>query len=72
MMLYLCHVCTGHRVQHEFEFLWEFHKKHHSIDTPTAASAVFIHPIDSTLQVPVVPGLCAASIKDCRLFNPHM
>jgi len=40
----------GHRVQHEFDFLWQFHAYHHSIDTPTPASTVYIHPIDSTLQ----------------------
>lgn len=40
----------GHRVQHEFDFLWKFHSYHHAIDTPTPASTVYIHPIDSTLQ----------------------
>jgi len=40
----------GHRVQHEFDFLWEHHAYHHSIDTPTPASTVYIDPLDSFLQ----------------------
>lgn len=52
----LCAVCAaaGHRVQHEFAFLWKFHAKHHAIDTPSPFSTLFIHPVDATLQV----GLC--------------
>jgi sterol desaturase/sphingolipid hydroxylase (fatty acid hydroxylase superfamily) len=53
-------------VQHESKFLWRFHSKHHAIDTPSPFSAVFIHPLDATLQVgtgtdwhKLQPGVCA-------------
>jgi sterol desaturase/sphingolipid hydroxylase (fatty acid hydroxylase superfamily) len=42
---------AGHRVQHEFAFLWKFHAKHHAIDTPSPFSTLFIHPVDAILQV---------------------
>jgi sterol desaturase/sphingolipid hydroxylase (fatty acid hydroxylase superfamily) len=40
----------GHRVQHEFDFLWRFHRLHHSIDTPTPFSTMYIHRVDAVLQ----------------------
>ena len=46
LLLYL-----GHRIQHENQFMWEnFHKMHHSIDTPSVSSTAYIHPVDMTLQ----------------------
>jgi len=41
----------GHRIQHENEYLWKnCHSVHHSIDTPSAVSVAYIHPVDATLQ----------------------
>ena len=49
----------GHRVQHESALLWKFHAKHHSIDTPSPFSTLFIHPVDAVLQVTgVEPTTC--------------
>lgn len=32
----------GHRVQHEFDALWRVHRVHHSIDTPTPYSTMYV------------------------------
>jgi hypothetical protein len=41
----------GHRVQHESKLLWQVHKVHHRIETPTPFSTMYIHGLDATLQV---------------------
>jgi sterol desaturase/sphingolipid hydroxylase (fatty acid hydroxylase superfamily) len=41
----------GHRLQHAWPYAYEhWHSVHHSIDTPTALGAIYIHPVDATLQ----------------------
>ena len=40
----------GHRVQHEVPSLWRIHRMHHSIDTPTPWSTLYIHRTDAILQ----------------------
>lgn len=48
----------GHRIQHEFKYLWETrHYLHHKIGTPSPVSTIYIHPDDATLQ---------ASIRYCH------
>ncbi|CAE8611696.1 unnamed protein product [Polarella glacialis] len=49
----------GHRVQHEIPALYQRHRVHHSIDTPTPLGALYIDRIDVTLQVSL-PILAAA------------
>eukprot|EP00438_Fugacium_kawagutii_P012455 Skav232883 [mRNA] locus=scaffold1432:224726:226042:- [translate_table: standard] len=39
---------VGHRALHEW--LWEYHKYHHSITTPVAISTACIDPLDATIQ----------------------
>ncbi len=53
----------GHRIQHEIPFLWEFHKKHHTIDTPSVVSVAYIHPIDAFLQAALPIVITAIIIK---------
>lgn len=55
----------GHRIQHEIPFLWNFHKFHHQIDTPSPISTLFIDPIDATLQG-ALPMMAAFAI-----LKPH-
>ena len=40
----------GHRIQHESEFLWRFHRIHHQVTTPSPVSAVYIDSLDATIQ----------------------
>jgi len=41
----------GHRVQHAVPSLYEkYHSVHHTLDTPSALGAIYIHPVDATLQ----------------------
>jgi sterol desaturase/sphingolipid hydroxylase (fatty acid hydroxylase superfamily) len=41
----------GHRVQHEYPYLWKnFHSLHHTIDTPSPISTLYIDSNDATLQ----------------------
>lgn len=42
---------VGHRILHEW--LWDYHKYHHSITTPTAVSTVCIDPLDATIQAAI-------------------
>lgn len=47
----------GHRIQHDIPYLWEnFHKVHHSLETPTSFGTIYIHGNDATLQgsLPVI------------------
>ena len=54
----------GHRIQHESDYLWrKFHSKHHSIGTPTAASTVYIDPVDATLQAGLPVILATALVR---------
>lgn len=53
----------GHRVQHESELLWRFHRLHHSIDTPTPFSTLYIHNHDLTLQGGLPIALAAATVR---------
>lgn len=56
----------GHRIQHMSEFLWvKCHSLHHTIDTPTPVSTLYIDAFDATLQGGI-PILLAA-----WLVHPH-
>lgn len=55
----------GHRIQHESDYLWQFHAEHHRISTPRPLTTANIHPIDGTLQ----GGL--PLILACAWFKPH-
>lgn len=48
---------VGHRILHEW--LWDYHKFHHSISTPTPVSTACIDPLDATVQAGL-PRLAAA------------
>eukprot|EP00041_Stephanoeca_diplocostata_P021849 m.516015 g.516015 ORF g.516015 m.516015 type:complete len:184 (+) comp21927_c0_seq2:235-786(+) len=52
----------GHRIQHENKWLWEnFHSLHHTINTPTPWSTIYIHPVDASLQgaIPIITAALA-------------
>lgn len=41
----------GHRIQHEIPYLWEnYHKVHHTLETPSATGTLYIHDKDALLQ----------------------
>jgi len=40
----------GHRVMHESEFLWQFHRIHHQVTTPTAVSTGHNDLLDATIS----------------------
>ena len=49
---------VGHRILHEW--LWDYHKYHHSINTPTPVSTACIDPLDATIQA-AIPRFSAAT-----------
>ncbi len=44
----------GHRLQHKFDFLWQFHKVHHTTETLDWLAAHREHPIDSIYTVGII------------------
>ncbi|MFT3910975.1 MAG: sterol desaturase family protein [Ferruginibacter sp.] len=44
----------GHRFQHKFDFLWRFHKVHHTAETLDWLAAHREHPIDSIYTVGII------------------
>lgn len=44
----------GHRIQHKFDFLWRFHKVHHSAETLDWLAAHREHPIDSIYTIGLI------------------
>jgi sterol desaturase/sphingolipid hydroxylase (fatty acid hydroxylase superfamily) len=44
----------GHRLQHKFDFLWRFHKVHHTAETLDWLAAHREHPIDSIYTVGII------------------
>jgi len=44
----------GHRLQHKIDFLWRFHKVHHSAETLDWLAAHREHPIDSIYTVGII------------------
>ncbi len=44
----------GHRLQHKYDFLWRFHKVHHSAETPDWLAAHREHPLDSIYTVGII------------------
>lgn len=44
----------GHRLQHKYDFLWRFHKVHHSAETIDWLAAHREHPIDSIYTVGII------------------
>ncbi len=44
----------GHRLQHKFDFLWRFHKVHHTTETLDWLAAHREHPIDSIYTVGII------------------
>ncbi|GBF93801.1 hypothetical protein Rsub_06133 [Raphidocelis subcapitata] len=53
----------GHRVQHESKLLWQVHKVHHRIDTPSPFSTMYIHGLDATLQGGIPMALATLLIR---------
>jgi sterol desaturase/sphingolipid hydroxylase (fatty acid hydroxylase superfamily) len=44
----------GHRLQHKYDFLWRFHKVHHTTETLDWLAAHREHPIDSIYTVGII------------------
>lgn len=44
----------GHRLQHKYDFLWRFHKVHHTAETLDWLAAHREHPIDSIYTVGII------------------
>jgi sterol desaturase/sphingolipid hydroxylase (fatty acid hydroxylase superfamily) len=44
----------GHRIQHKYDFLWRFHKVHHSAETLDWLAAHREHPLDSVYTVGII------------------
>lgn len=44
----------GHRIQHKYDFLWRFHKVHHSAETLDWLAAHREHPVDSIYTVGII------------------
>jgi sterol desaturase/sphingolipid hydroxylase (fatty acid hydroxylase superfamily) len=44
----------GHRLQHKFDFLWRFHKVHHTAETLDWLAAHREHPVDSIYTVAII------------------
>jgi len=44
----------GHRLQHKFDFLWRFHKVHHTAETLDWLAAHREHPVDSIYTVGII------------------
>jgi sterol desaturase/sphingolipid hydroxylase (fatty acid hydroxylase superfamily) len=44
----------GHRIQHKYDFLWRFHKVHHSAETLDWLAAHREHPLDSIYTVGII------------------
>lgn len=56
----------GHRIQHQIPYLWKnFHSLHHTIDTPSCVSTLYINEIDAFLQA-VLPILVSSLV-----VRPH-
>jgi len=52
----------GHRVQHMVPFLWKnFHSLHHTLDTPSPVSTLYINEVDAFLQA-VLPILVSSLV----------
>jgi sterol desaturase/sphingolipid hydroxylase (fatty acid hydroxylase superfamily) len=50
-----------HRMQHQFPFLWELHKVHHSAEVMIGVTKDRVHPLDEIMNRwwdGVIPGLC--------------
>ena len=41
---------VSHRLSHRVDFLWEFHKVHHSAEVLTPFTSLRVHPVPQTLQ----------------------
>ena len=52
---------VGHRILHEW--LWDYHKFHHSISTPTPVSTACIDPLDATVQAGLPRLAAVARVK---------
>ncbi len=61
----------GHRIQHEYDFLWKLHSVHHTLDSPTPIGTLYIDPIDATLQG-ALPMMLAIIIVQPDLFTTYL
>lgn len=62
----------GHRIQHEIPFLWKhFHHFHHSLDTPSPVSTLYISSVDATLQG-ALPIIFAIAIVKPHILNMYI
>ena len=51
----------GHWVQHRFDFLWQFHKVHHSAEVLTPITNFRVHPVD-LLSLATGSSLCTGPV----------
>ena len=51
----------GHWVQHRFDFLWQFHKVHHSAEVVTPITNFRVHPVD-LLSLATGSALCTGPV----------
>ena len=49
-----CIIYWGHRIQHKVDFLWRFHKVHHSAETLDWLAAHREHPLDSIYTIGLI------------------
>jgi sterol desaturase/sphingolipid hydroxylase (fatty acid hydroxylase superfamily) len=73
---------VGHRALHDNEWLWNnCHTFHHSVHTPTAASTLYIDPIDKTIQggLPIIvaallvcPHPCTFAVYGCLRVSENV
>lgn len=53
----------AHRAAHEVPFLWEFHKYHHLIRTPTAVGTAYISTVDAFVHAGPPMSACALVVR---------
>lgn len=58
-----------HYLHHRVEFLWRFHRVHHSSDWLDASSGLRMHVVDF-VQLSLIPVLLFNLLFDCSSFSP--
>jgi len=58
----------GHWVQHKIQFLWEFHKIHHSAEVLTPFTSFRVHPVD-LLLMSMTPGVLTGIVGGIAIVS---